>query len=305
MTTLTRAKLTATTRAYFILGASFTAFGFTAIFARAADAPGLVIAAWRTAIATILLGILFLRQPAEQRRVDRVTLQRGLIGGTIFASALGSFHYALDYTTAANASFLDNVAPLWVGLITLFVLRKPLPRLFWPAVGLALAGAALIVFSAGGLSNPNTGDLIVLAQSLVWGLYLVLTGEWRARVNTLTWVVMVMAVSTFWLTGFSLLQGYVLSGYSTPTTLAMIAAGVISQTGGFLGFNYALGYIPAPRVSIAAMLQPVITAVAAAILLGEAFGGWRLVGGALILSGVYLVTVRGPALSKANYSSRT
>ena len=199
------------------------------------------------------------------------------------------FHVALDYTTAANATFLGNIAPLWVGLITLVVLRRALPRLFWPGVAVALTGAALIVFGNGGLTGVSPGDLIVLFSSVIWAAYQVITGEARARMSTLTWVWLIVAVACVELVMVSLLLGEALAGYNLKTTLAMLGAGLVSQVGGFLGFNYALGHIPALQVSVANMLQPVITAVAAFILLGEPFGGWRLVGGALILAGVYLV----------------
>ncbi len=277
-------------RVYLILLLGVFAFGFSAIFARAADAPGTVVATWRVAIAALLLTIPFARQPADQRRLDRDTLRWGLIGGSIFAISLANFHIALDYTTAANATFLGNIAPLWVGLITLLVLRKSLPSLFWPGVAIALPGAALIVFGNGGVVGIQGGDLIVLAGSVIWAIYQIITAQARAHMSTLTWVWLIVTIATIWLIPFSLLLGYAPGGYDARTTLAMLGAGVVSQTGGFLAFNYALGHLSAARVSVANMLQPVVTAIAAALLLGEPFGGWRLVGGVLILIGVYLVT---------------
>ncbi len=276
-------------RTYAILILAIVAFGFSAIFARIADAPGMVVATWRVSIAAAVLAIPFARQTAAQRRLDRHTRRWALIGGTIFAASVALFHVALDYTTAANATFLGNIAPLWVGLITLVVLRRALPRLFWPGVAVALTGAALIVFGNGGLTGISPGDLIVLFSSMIWAAYQVITGEAREQMSTLTWVWLVVAVACVWLVPLSLLLGEALGGYNLKTTLAMLGAGLVSQVGGFLGFNYALGHIPAPQVSVANMLQPVITAVAAFILLGEPFGGLRLVGGGLILAGIYLV----------------
>ncbi len=279
-------------RAYAILFASIFAFGFSAIFARWAESPGLVVAAWRTALATLLLFGPYLRQPPAKRHIDRSTLRWGVVGGTLFAASLGTFHIALETTTAANATFLDNIAPLWVGLITL---RRKVPRQFWPGVGVALVGAALIIFGEGGWSNLNRGDTIVIGESIIWATYLVVAGEIRGRTTTLNWVIIVLPVSAVWLTLFSVLSDYALWGYNTETIIAMLGAGVISQAGGFVGLHYALAYIPTARVSVAAMLQPVITAVAGYLLLQETFTGWRLVGGGLVLIGVYLVTVPGHA----------
>jgi drug/metabolite transporter (DMT)-like permease len=53
--------------------------------------------------------------------------------------------------------------------------------------------------------------------------------------------------------------------------------------------NYAQGYLPASIVSPTLLGQPVVTAIVAAILLGEQFTTWQIVGGILVLLGVYLV----------------
>ncbi len=278
-------------RVYVILLLGVGGFGFSAIFARAADAPGLIVAVWRVSVAALLLAVPFAWQPPALRRLDRATLRRGLLGGTIFAISVASFHIGLDYTPAANAAFLANIAPVWVGLITLLVLRQALPRRFWPGVSVALAGAALIVFGGGGLTGLQAGDLIVLANSLIWATYQVYTAQSRIHTGALTWVWLIVTVSALWLIPLALLLGYRLAPYSRETTLNMLGAGVVAQAGGFLAFNYVLGRLPAARVSVVNLLQPVVTAIGAALLLGEAFGGWRLAGGALILAGVYLVTM--------------
>ncbi len=272
-----------------ILLLSVGAAGFTAIFARVADAPGLVVATWRVIIAAAVLTVPFLRQPPELRRLDPALLRWGVGGGVLFALALGTFHLALETTTAANATFLDSIAPLWVGLLTLFVLKRALPRLFWPGVAVALSGAALIMFAEGGATRIRPGDVIILGETVIWAAYLIVAGEGRARFSTLTWAWLTLAVSVVVLTALSLLAGLPLAGYSAPTAAAILGSGLVSQVGAFTGINYVLGHLPAARVSVAFLLQPVVSAVAAFFLLGEVFGDLRLAGGALILAGMYLV----------------
>ncbi|NPV67867.1 MAG: DMT family transporter [Anaerolineae bacterium] len=279
---------------YVILILSAVAFGFSAIFARlAAEAPALVIATWRATIAALAMTLPFLAQSPAARRLDAPRRRAGLLGGLLFAVSLAVFHIALERTTAANATFLGNLAPLWVGVITLLVLRRALPRLFWPGMAVALLGAGLMVFSEGGLTGVHSGDLIIFANSTIWAAYQVLTGEARARISALTWGWMVTGIGMLILIPLTLLRGYSLTGYDGPTIAALVAAGLISQFGGFMGYNYALGYVPVARASVINLLQPVITAVVAALLLGEPFGGWRLAGGALVLTGIYVATRPG------------
>ena len=74
--------------------------------------------------------------------------------------------------------------------------------------------------------------------------------------------------------------------------------GVVSQVMGYFSVGFALGYLPASIVAPTLLGQPVITAVLAGVLLGEAFGPVQILGGAAVLAGV-LVVVRSQQISGA------
>ena len=293
------AILPKTARAYVSLLLGVLCIGFSGIFARSADAPGIVMAVWRVGTATAVLAIPFLRQPAPQRRVRRSLLAGAMLGGLLFSGDLGLWNASLDHTTAANATFLGNASPIWVGLLTLFVLREGLPRRFWPGVSVAVGGAAFLIFGGGDV-RARQGDLMALTASVFWASYQVVTGRVRPHLSNLSYIWVMSATSFLILLPVPSLSGYALVGYSADATLKLLGAGLVSQVGGYLGINYALGHLPAARVSVALLLQPVLTAILAYLLLGESFGGWRLLGGGLILAGVYLVTrPEGPFLRRS------
>jgi len=277
-------------RAHLALLAGVTCIGFSGIFTRSAGAPGIVMAVWRVAIATLVLFIPFWRQDPRRRRMRRSLLGLAIFGGVLFSTDLGIWQASLDYTTAANATFLGNTAPLWVGLLTLVVLRERLPRRFWPSAVLAVGGAALMIFSSQGDVSVQQGDLMALSAGLFWAGYQIVTARVRVRMSNLSYVWIMSATCTVLLLPIIPLSGFSFTGYSSRTMLLIVMAGLVSQVGGYLGINYSLGYLSAARVTILIMLQPVIAAVGAYLLLGEAFDGWRLVGGGLIMVGVYLVT---------------
>jgi drug/metabolite transporter (DMT)-like permease len=83
--------------------------------------------------------------------------------------------------------------------------------------------------------------------------------------------------------------GQPLTGYSTFTYLNFLALGVLVQIVGWLAINYAQGYLPASTVAPTMLGQPVVTACLAALLLGERISAWHMLGGALVLVGVYAV----------------
>ncbi len=280
-------------RAYAALLAGVLCIGFAGVFTRSADSPGIVVAAWRVGLATVVLALPFARQRPTHRRITGSALKWTVFGGVMFALDMGIWNVSMDYTTAANATFMINTTPLWVGLITVFVLRKRLPQLFWPGIAIALSGAALMIFSSGADMAVRKGDLMALAASAFWASYQISMGHVRtiSQVSNLTSIWIVAAVGSVILIPATMLSGASLIGYDQQTMLALAGAAIISQIGGYLGINYALGHIPPARVSVVILLQPVITAIAEAFLIGVPFGCWLLVGGALILAGVYLVTI--------------
>ena len=66
--------------------------------------------------ASAVLLIPFLRQPPAARPFNRSVLFWGALGGAFFAGDTAIWNASLDYTSAANATFLVNVTPVLVGL---------------------------------------------------------------------------------------------------------------------------------------------------------------------------------------------
>ena len=87
----------------------------------------------------------------------------------------------------------------------------------------------------------------------------------------------------------NLIVGNPITGYSLQTYLAFLGLGLIAQILGWLTINYAQGYLPASIVAPTLLGQPVVTAFFAVLLLGESFSTWHILGGILVLVGVYTV----------------
>ena len=80
-----------------------------------------------------------------------------------------------------------------------------------------------------------------------------------------------------------------LAGYRPTSFAALIALGLVSQVGGYLGVTYALGTIDATITSVALLAQVPVTAVLAAMVLHESLSPLQVAGGGLVLYGVYVV----------------
>jgi drug/metabolite transporter (DMT)-like permease len=287
-------------RVYALLALGIVCIAFSAILTRWAGVPGTVSAWYRVAIATVALAPLFGRGVARGRVALPPRLWLLAAGaGVFFALDLALWNTSLFLTSAATSTLLGNDAPIIVGLGSLLLFRERLGSAFWVGLGVALAGMGVIagreVLSG---AQSGLGDLLAALAGASYGGYLLITGRIRARMDTLSTLWISGAAGSVLLLAVNLVAGRALWGFSTRAALALLALGLISQVGGWLAINEALGHLPAPVVSVTLLGQPVLTALLAVPLLGQPLGANQLLGGAVALAGIYLVN-RGFARGKA------
>ncbi len=261
------------------------------MFGKWANAPGPVIGFYRIGLATIILFPVFLyRKYKYGVKFPLVILIFPLLGGIFTAFDHGTWNSSLRFTSAANATLLGNTAPLWVALFAWLVFRQKLRGLFW--VGLLLAlGGAVIVLGSDFILHPSIGmgDMLAVAAGVFYAGYFLVTEVGRKKLDTLSYVWMVDLIAAITLLLISLGMNMPLTGYPPQTYLAFVGAALVSQVGGYLSIGYALGHLPASIVSPTLIGQPVVTALLAIPLLGEALRTEQLLGGLFVLLGIYLV----------------
>jgi drug/metabolite transporter (DMT)-like permease len=190
---------------------------------------------------------------------------------------------------------------LWVGLGALLLFKEKLRPAFWVGLAVALSGAALLVLgspasgsgqgAAGG--DALTGGLLALVAGLFYAAFFLATQRARQGLSAFaTWWIAALS-STLTLLVASLLLGQPLTGYPLNSYLALLGLALTTQVLGYLCVNYALGHLPASIVSPTLLLQPIITTLAAAPLLGEVPDTAQLLGGGLVLAGVWVINRYG------------
>jgi drug/metabolite transporter (DMT)-like permease len=93
--------------------------------------------------------------------------------------------------------------------------------------------------------------------------------------------------------GITIAQGDPLWGFSINSWLALLGLALITHVIGWLAISYALGHIRASIVSVTLLGQPVLTALFSIPLLGEGLVLLQIIGGLLVLSGIYIVNRLG------------
>lgn len=284
---------------YVGLTAGVVAVSFAAILIRKADAPAIVIAAYRMGIAalvvaptaTVLGGWRSLPGPRD------VLL-------CLTASAFLAIHFvgwiaSLQYTSVASSVVLVTATPLMVALASRVFLKEPLRRGVLLGIALGLAGS--IVIAAGDLASAGQGNLLGDALALLGAVamtgYLLVGRRVRPRVSILPYLTLVYVGAALLLLAGVGIAWAPLSGYSGQTYLFLVLVALVPQVLGHSLLNWSLARVTATLVSIAVMAEPVVSTVLALVLLREAPPITSYAGGVVILTGIYLST-RRPRVSK-------
>ncbi len=275
---------------YIALVSGILALSLSSLFVRWADAPGAMTSFYRMSVAALVFLPIFLRQPAAKRRLDRRWLFLPLIGGIFTALDHATWATAINFTRVANATLMNNLAPLWVALIALIFWREKLSSIFWLGLVMAIGGAA-VVLGSDLITRPqlNQGNLLAVGSSFFYAAYFLTTQRGREHFSTLTYVFLITLTCSLVLFFINLGLGNPFTGFSTSTYLSFLGAGLISQVIGYFSVGYALGHLPASIVSPTMIAQPVLTALMAIPLAGEPLVPAQWIGGLVVLTGIYLV----------------
>jgi drug/metabolite transporter (DMT)-like permease len=274
--------------AYGALAIGVVCIGWSAIFVKFAGIPGPASAFYRMLISGLVL------IPWRLSRKGAWPSKSGLIlilaGGACYALDLALWNSSILLTSAAMATLLANNAPLWVGLGTLLVFREKLARNYWLGLSISLSGMVILMgFDAVRHLRFNAGELLAIAASVAYAGYMLTTQRARVHTDTLTFMAISALAAILVLWFFNLAMGTPLTGYSGKTWAALAGMGLVSQLGGWLAINYALGHLKAAPVSVSLLGQAVVTTLLAMPLLGEFPTTHQLVGGLFVLAGIYVV----------------
>lgn len=279
------------THAYLALVLGVLTIGFAPIFVKLADASGDVVGFYRMAIGASAISLpMLIRWRQGKVRLPRRGVWLAVLAGVCFAIDIGVWNQSLRYTTASNATFLGNTAPIWVGLGVWLFFKERLRSLYWVGLAVALAGAFLLV-GLDGLdgSQAALGNVMALSVGLAYAGYQLAASRARQQVDNLSFMWVFSLTGAIALGVVALLLRSPFGGLTTGNILALFALGLLTHTGGWLLINSVYSVLPASVVTIVLLGQPIVATLFAAPILGEVPTGLHILGGLITLSGIYLV----------------
>jgi drug/metabolite transporter (DMT)-like permease len=274
-------------RAYPVLAIGVVAVSCAAVLIREADAPALVIAAYRLGLAAVPTGTLALAT-GRYRSSPGGLLVWPLLAGTFLALHFGFWIASVQHTSVTTSVVLVTTNPLFVGLASPFVLRERVSAATWTGIGIATVGAALMA-AEDIAKGPGTavGDLYALLGAIFGAGYLITGRLARPQMSWVGYVGIVYPLAAVLLVFSVLVAREPFTGYSMKTFVMLGLLALVPQLVGHSAINWALAYVPAALTAVAILGEPVGATILAALVLKEVPTGLQVAGALLVLAGVY------------------
>ena len=267
-------------------GANYAATKYAAEFI-----PPLLIVAFRfTAGGILMVCLLRFLEPADRLK-PRDFLPVAALGVLGVAIGQTAFTVGVSMTTAANTGLIFATAPIW-GLLLGLILG--LEGTAWRGilgVGLSILGVGIVFYEGLGAEGTSlVGDLFVLLAAMAFGGYTVLSMPVLERHSPLT-------VATYSLLfgglivlvlSFPYLAGLEWERVGAGAWAAVAFSAVLATAFSFSAWQTGVSRIGANRVLVYQYLITVTGVASGIVFFDEVLGVEKLVGGAIILVGVYL-----------------
>jgi drug/metabolite transporter (DMT)-like permease len=261
-----------------------------AIFAKLAEAPALVIAAYRVGLASLILAPIAWWQAREEilgLRMREYAL--ALLSGLFLALHFSTWISSLNYTSVANSVVLVNTNPLWVGVLTPLISKDRLTLTTKISIVISVIGGAIIGagdFATGG--QALWGDFLALLGSICAAMYLLLGRNLRRKLSLLAYVIICYGSAAIILWGLVIALGLQIVGFSSGTYAAFAGMALISQIIGHTSYNWALKWFSASMIAVSLLGEPIGATILAYIIFDESLTWAKFIGGSLILAAIYL-----------------
>ncbi len=218
----------------------------------------------------------------------------GIIGNVFY---LTLFIHGLELTKAGNVGLLMSVGTVFTALLSRLLGHEYQGRMVWVGIFLSFGGVAVILIESAEFAvgtGTLVGDLITLAAACCWSVYTVFSKTLMNSYSPLTFTTFTLSVGAFALFFISLpdlmdqnwgqisMKSYLELGYSSIFSLAVA----------YSIWFYCVDRLGSTKTAIYANLVPFWTLLFAWFFIGEKITLLQILGGILIVNGIYLTKLK-------------
>lgn len=295
------------------LAVSIVAVSTSAILIRFSDAPSIVKALYRVVFTTLLLAPFAVTHYREEfGKLSSRDALVAVVTGVALAAHFAAWFESLEWTSVAASVTLVQSQPLFVAVGAAVLLDERINRRMVAGILVAVAGAAFM--SLGGLlsgavlagERPLYGNGLAVVGAVMAAGYVLAGRSLRQRVALVPYVTVVYSVCAVVLFAIALVEVggsgvsstvTALTAYPPEEWLLFLAMAVGPGIFGHTVINWALKYVESSVVSVTLLGEPVGSTLLALALLAEVPDAFTVVGGTVVLAGIYVTAMGRPTTS--------
>jgi len=240
------------------------------VLIKSIDWTPLAIAGSRSLIAIVVIGLVM---PGVGRKIS----WRILPGALAYAGTVVLFVIATKLTSAANAIFLQYTAPIYIAIISPWVLHERTKPLDWLLILVALCGVAL--FFVDQLSFEGfSGVIAALASGVSFAWLTVFMRRHRNESPEsilLLGNILTLLFASPWMFPFANLE---------RNGIWILLLGVLQLAIPYLLYSQAIKHIRALDAAIISIIEPILNPIWVILVKGEHASRWSIIGGAIVLT---------------------
>lgn len=261
--------------------------------------PPLTLAFLRVVLgAVVLLMLVHVRYP--RRSFTRRDWYAFTFLGVWVAITMGTQFVGTDLTTASEGSLITILTPIFTLVLGVIVLDELLTRRRSVGMALALAGTVFVLTGQYELTAIGAGSVAGIALLVVasagWAIYTVWGKPLIRRYSALETATYSTVLAVPMLGVFVPVELYLSEtalgslSLTGPLVAAILYLGVLSTALAWYCWYKGLEVVDAGTVAVYFFAQPIIGVALGAAILGESVGREFVIGGILMVIGIYLVS---------------
>ena len=228
---------------------------------------------------------------ATGRRLTPATLRRAAPAGVLFGANLALFFTALKLTSVTDVLIVAALQPPLTLLVAGPLFGERVTAQDWIWTGVSLAGAVVVIVGSSGTPQWSLkGDLFAVGALFAWSTYWVVSKRVRRVVPAFEYISAVTLVAALVVTPVALLSGQ--SFHVRWQDWLWLVVFVAGAQGGHTLLAWSHAQVDVSVSSLLVLAEPVISPVAALIILGEPLPALSIAGGLVTVLAVAMVIRR-------------
>ncbi|MFD1415123.1 DMT family transporter [Oceanobacillus jeddahense] len=259
----------------------------SAILVKLSDAPSTIMVMYRMFLACVLIFPMVFKYRHSFSKIKRKEWIAIVFAGVFLAGHFGLWFESLKHTTVASSTLILALQPAIALIGGLIFFKEKLDIRIVVAMGIAFIG--VVIVGGGSLGSGSAalyGNILSFLAVVSVVLYLMIGQRNVKSINHWVYSFLVFMVAGITVAFINLIGGVSFTGYNTNDWLVFIMLAIF-PTGAHIIFNLLLNYVNTTTVSMSTLGEPVGASILAVILLQEMLTTVEMIGGVLIIAGIF------------------